>query len=78
MLTSAEWHKQSLSFRRMAEDEPDPHLKSRLVQHAHALAKLAMRIERDDARHEKSMGKLSGKSRIADRFPWQPGDAPAH
>jgi hypothetical protein len=78
MLTPAEWHKQSLCFRKMAEDEPDPHLKSRLVQHAHALAKLAMKIERDKARRERSLGELTGKSRLADRFPWQPGDAPAH
>jgi hypothetical protein len=78
MLTPTEWRKQSLCFRKMAEDETDPHLKVRLVQHAHALAKLAMKLERDEARQGRSMVESSGKSRIADRFPWQPGDAPAH
>ncbi|MGH7035185.1 MAG: hypothetical protein ACREFL_15745 [Stellaceae bacterium] len=67
MLTPAEWNKQSLCFQKMAKDEPDPHLRGRLVQHAHALAKLAMKIERDEARRERSLGKLSGKSRIAER-----------
>jgi hypothetical protein len=78
MLTPAEWRKQSLCFRKMAEDESDPHLKVRLVQHARALATLAMKLEREKARRDGTMGELSRKSRIADRFPWQPGDAPAH
>lgn len=69
MLTPAEWHKQSLCFRKMAEDESDPHLKGRLVQHAYALTKLAMKIERDEARQERSMAELSGRFRTAERFP---------
>ena len=78
MLTPAEWRKQSLCFRKMAAEETDPHLKLRLVRHARALTTLATKLEGEDARRKSSIGELSGRSRMAERFPWQPGDAATH
>ena len=63
MLTPAEWHEQSLSFRQMAEDESDPHLKRRLKQHALALAELARKIEREAALRREVILRLD---------PWRP------